>query len=110
MADVNPTLAGTARWWELATTSISSVTSSDVAVCGINNMVGSIYIVTSGTVLMTIQIRESTDKTNWIVVEEREITGDTAFRIAHPFPYLDLNVSARTGGTIDSIKIFGITN
>ena len=110
MADVNPTLAGTARWWELATTPISSATSSDVAVCGINNMVGSIYIVTSGTVLMTIQIRESTDKTNWIVVEEREITGDTAFRIAHPFPYLDLNVSARTGGTINSIKIFGITN
>lgn len=110
MADINPQIHGTARKWSLVSTPLSSATSSNVAVGGINNVVGSIYIVTSGVVLMTIQIRESTDKVNWIVVEEREITGSTAFRIAHPFPYLDLNISSYTGGSIDSITIWGITN
>ena len=110
MADITPTSAGNARWWELATTPISSATSSDIAVGGINNVVGSIYVITSETVLMTIAIEESPDKVTWVTVEERQITGDTAFRIAHPFPFLRFRITSYTGGTINSIKMYGVVN
>lgn len=110
MANLNAKVNGLARQWELAKTNISSATDSDVAMGGIQAFNGKIYIITSGTVLMTIQIKESPNGTDWITIDEEEIFGNHSYQITSPFNYLKVTVSKYTSGTITSIPIIGQTS
>ena len=107
MALIRPTNIGLVRTWELADTDISSATASDTACEGLHSFNGVIFVITSGTVLMTVQVQESPDNVNWVVTDEQEITGNACYRIAHPFFYLRVVVSSYTSGTITSIPIAG---
>jgi hypothetical protein len=95
------------RTWELASTAISSATDSDTAHGEISHFLGSMYIITSGAVLMTIQVHESVDNSNWAIVDEQIISGNYCYRVAHPFIYLKIVVSDYTSGQIDSIVLLG---
>ena len=109
MADKTPQINGLARRWELVDTAISSAIDSDIAVGGIHTFSGSVYVITSGTVLMTIKIQESPDKISWVNVFEEVITGNEIYRMANPFSYLKVTVSSYTSGQIDQIIVMGIT-
>jgi glutamate 5-kinase len=109
MANIAPDVIGLTREWELISTAIGSATTSDVATGGIHTKIGTIYVITSGTVDMTIQIQESPDNTNWVTIIEDDIVGNESYRLTHPFYFMRINVSSYTGGQIDSIKIIGIT-
>ena len=108
MALIAPTRSGLSRIWELASTSISSATTSDTAEWGLGNFLGTIYVITSGTVAMTIEIQESPDQTNWVTVDTQTISGNTSYRISHPFWWLRAEVTSYTSGSIDSIKLLGL--
>lgn len=107
MALVEPNNMGVMRKWDLTDTAISSTTDSDTAHGEIAHFLGSMYIKTSGAVLMTIQIQESPDNINWFVVDEQEISENYCYRIVHPFIYLKLVVHDYTSGQIDDITLLG---
>lgn len=108
MALIAPERKGLSRTWELASAAISSATASDTAECGLNTFNGTLYLTTSGAVLMTVQVQESIDNENWHTTTEEEITGNKAFRITHPFMYMRVNVSSYSSGQIDGIKLIGL--
>ncbi len=108
MAQINPIATGLTRIWKLSSTAISSATPSDVAVGGLQVRVGTIYIITSGTVLMTIRVEESPDGSNWCPTHQEEITGNKSYKITHPFSHLRVDVPSYTSGQIDNIELIGI--
>lgn len=110
MALISPIATGLTRIWKLSSTAISSATPSDTAVGGLQVRIGTLYVITSGTVLMTITVEESPDggSSNWCPIYQEEITGNKAYRITHPFSYLRVNVPTYTSGQIDNIELIGI--
>ena len=107
MGLITPTANGLTRTWELASTPITATGVSDVAEGGIGHFLGTIYIITSGAVSMTIDVEESPDNVNWVQVSSEPITQNEAYRIVQPFPYLRINATI-VAGQIDSIKMIGL--
>jgi len=108
MALIRPTSMGLTRTWELASTAIAGDGVSDTAEWGLSSIIGSMYILTSSTPLMTVQVQESPDNATWVTVEEIILAKDEVFRISHPFWWMRVSVSAHSSGQIDNIKIVGI--
>jgi len=108
MALIKPESKGLARTWELVSTAISSATTSDTAEWGLGVLSASMYIITSNTPLMTVQIQESPDNSTWITCGEIRLIQDEIIRLSNPFWWLRVNVSAYSTGQIDQIKILGI--
>ena len=94
MALIKPEAQGLVRKWELATTAITSATTSYTAEWGLGILAASLYIITSNTPLMTVQIQESPDNSTWITCGEIRLIQDEIIRLSNPFWWLRVNVSA----------------
>ena len=106
---IKATSIGLVRTWELVSTALDTLNDvSDVAEGGIANFLGTIYVITSNVPNMTIEVQESPDNSNWVQITSEAITDNVAYRIAQPFPYLRIKITAHSNGQIDSIFMTGM--